>query len=161
MTPATQPLGALIGNNLAQLAYVCPDLDRATAFFADKLGLRFLRLGEAELDGVGVTFALAQVGDLSYELMQPATQEGVFGSYLKGREDQTLVFHHVGLMVDDFDQASASVRAAGYEYALSDDTPAFRYGFIDTTPEFGHMLEVMQAGPDGKALYERVRRGDF
>jgi hypothetical protein len=153
---------ALIGNyrDVLQLGYVTRDLERATAFFEEKLGASGFVLADHQLVGdfggrqreFAMRVALARVGDRQIEIIEPVS--GAVEFYRDGIDyDRSVVtLHHVGIGVpggiEAWDQVVTDTRASGDDFTVifaSDDSPDFRirFGYVDTRPHYGHYTEYL------------------
>ena len=86
------------------MAIVAPDLDAATGFWAEALGLPVTRIEDVPAEGVRVAFL--PVGESNIELLQPTDAESGVARYLEKRGPG---MHHLCLEVDDI------VLQIGYE----------------------------------------------
>lgn len=133
-----------------QLAYVTTDLDQALAQIRATTGIQTF----ASLDmtpeivwrgtkhALKARAALAWAGETMVEVIEPHGEEmAVWKRGLEG-DGFRLAFHHVGVMVDDFDAARAEVLAAGHSIAVEGEIPGIaRWLYLDYTATLGHFLE--------------------
>lgn len=90
--------------------------------------------------GVGVQkLAFVWVEDLNYELIQPISGD-VLAIYRDALPtDDSLKFHHVCHIVDDWDALWAKAQAQPCEVVLRGSTPGMlEFCYIDTRPWLGH-----------------------
>ena len=108
--------------DVIQLAYVTDDIDAAVAWFEGTLGTTSCHTryksslgGVAHVDGKVVDewvidVALVNAGPTNIELIRPVS--GAVDLYRRGiRPGAPATFHHVGVRVEDFDEATALARS--------------------------------------------------
>ena len=109
---------------LHHVGYVVPDLDTAIAFYADTLGLRLDRRGDAG-PGMGFEVAVFRLGDgtTGIELIRPTTEVGPFAEFLRANPAGAL--HHIAYTTDGpLTGAVAAVQGCGLELGvLTKDGP--------------------------------------
>lgn len=126
------------------IAIVAPDLDEATGFWAEALGLSVERVEDVPAESVQVAFL--PVGESHIELLQPTDAESGVARYLEKRGPG---MHHICLEVDDIDAALARLQEANVplinETARTghDDT---RYAFIHPKGTGGVLVELYEKG---------------
>lgn len=144
--------------DVIQLAYVTDDIDASVAWFEGTLGTSHCHTryrsslgGVAYVDGELVDewvidVALVNAGATNLEIIKPVS--GAVDMY-RGpiRADVPATFHHIGVRVDDFDEATALIESAGRRWELHGDNGAIRFGYVDMTAELGHHIEVMELTP--------------
>jgi catechol 2,3-dioxygenase-like lactoylglutathione lyase family enzyme len=154
--------------DVIQLAYVTDDIDEAVAWFEQTLGTsrchtryRSSLGGIAYVDGELVDewvidVALVNAGATNLEVIRPVS--GAVELY-RGpiRPGAPATFHHIGVRVDDFDEATALIERAGRRWELHGDNGAIRFGYLDLTAELGHHVEVMELTPGFEAYLARLR----
>ncbi|MCA9969634.1 MAG: methylmalonyl-CoA epimerase [Anaerolineales bacterium] len=131
------------------MAIVAPDLDAATGFWAEALGLPVTRIEDVPAEGVRVAFL--PVGESNIELLQPTDAESGVARYLEKRGPG---MHHVCLEVDDIDAALARLKAANVPL-INDEARAghggTRYAFIHPKGTGGVLIELYELAADGSA----------
>ena len=156
--------------NFVQLGYVTDDIEAAAAYLESTLGtgtcvrsyqssLGGGRLPSAPggpraayvvVDGVlagqwTIDVALVNAGRTNLEIIRPVS--GAVGLYQDAvRPGEPATLHHVGFVVDDFDEASAVVAASGRSWKQYGDNGRIRFGYLDMRAELGHFVEVMELG---------------
>jgi Glyoxalase/Bleomycin resistance protein/Dioxygenase superfamily len=145
--------------NVWQLGYVTTDLDRAIDFMGDRLGLEDCR----QLPSDTATFlvgdtpspwevkvAMGARGGLIVELIEPVAGEIEFYTrVLPADEEFAVRLHHIATFIEPGDEAwrnlesllAASGLKVDYTVLIPDRV---RAGYVDTTAELGHWLEVCQ-----------------
>lgn len=162
--------------NFLQLGYVTDDIDAAAAYLESTLGtVTCVKHYRSELGGglppsaggeAGASFvvvdgkpaqqwtidvALVNAGPTNVEIIRPVG--GAVDLYRGAvRPGVPATLHHMGFVVDDFDEADAVVAAAGKTWAQYGRSGGIRFGYLDLRAELGHFVEVMEldeASADG------------
>jgi hypothetical protein len=90
-----------------------------------------------------IDVALVNAGPTNLEIIRPVG--GMVDLYRGAiRPGQPATLHHLGFLVDDFDEASAIVAASGRSWKQFGDSGAIRFGYLDMTAELGHFVEIME-----------------
>jgi hypothetical protein len=137
-----------------QNAYVTRNVDKALAGFRERADIRAvlemelpLQLWTPRGEGTGVQkLALFWVEDLNYE-----PKEGdVLAMYRDALPaDDSLQFHHVCHVVDDWAELEAKVAASPYPVVLKGGTPGkLQFCYTDTRSWLGHYTEYVWMVPD-------------
>ena len=151
-----------------QVGYVTDDIDAAAAYLQSTLGTVECRVHRGSSMGGGrppsmggepgstwvvvdgkpadewvIDVLLVNAGATNIEVIKPV--RGSVDLY-RGplRRDVPVTMHHLGFRVDDFDEATEVVHAAGKSWAQYGETGGIRMGYLDMTAELGHFVEVMQ-----------------
>lgn len=154
---------------VVQLAYVTDDIDAAVAWCQDTLGTsRCHVIRNSSLGGVAVVdgevaeewlidVAMVNAGDTNLEIIRPVS--GAVDLYRNGiRPGAPATFHHVGVRVDDFDEATALITSLGRSWSQHGSTEGLiRFGYLDLTAELGHQVEVMEIGPGFRSYLDKLR----
>lgn len=124
------------------IAIVAPDLDSATGFWAEALGLPVTRIADVPEEAVKVAFL--PVGDSNLEILQPTDTESGVARYLEKRGPG---IHHICLEVADIDAVLARLQAANVplinEKAKSGHGGT-RYAFIHPKGTGGVLVELYE-----------------
>lgn len=168
---ARRPLRSLsdLLREVIQLAYVTDDIDAAVTWCEQTLGttpchtIRGSSLaGVAVVDGVTaqewlIDVAMVNAGDTNIEIIRPVS--GAVDLYRDAiRPGSPATFHHIGVRVDDFDEATALIAAAGRSWIQHGTTEGLiRFGYLDLVAELGHFVEVMEVGPGFQRYLDRLR----
>jgi len=161
-------LGDLL-RDVIQLAYVTDDLGAGVRWFEASLGTSgcHVRLGSAlggavHVDGELVDewvidVALVNAGATNLELIRPVS--GAVDLYRDAiRPGAPATFHHLGVRVDDFDEATALLAATGRSWAQHGELAgSIRFGYVDLTAELGHHVEVMELSPGFESYLDQLR----
>ena len=124
------------------IAIVATDLDEATGFWADALGLPVSRVADVPDEAVRVAFL--PVGESNIELLQPTSDDSGVARYLQKRGPG---MHHICLEVDELDVALAQLKAANVpliheEPRVGHDNT--RYVFIHPKGTGGVLVELYE-----------------
>ena len=156
--------------NFLQLGYVADDIDAGAAYLESAMGTGKCvkhytsslgggrppasagdpRTAFVVVDGVLadewlIDVALVNAGPTNLEIIRPVG--GAVDLYRDAvRPGVPATLHHVGFVVDDFDEASAVVAASGRTWAQFGDSGEVRFGYLDMRAELGHFVEVMELG---------------
>jgi catechol 2,3-dioxygenase-like lactoylglutathione lyase family enzyme len=151
----------------AQIAYAVPDVDRAAAHWATRVGAgpfivrRHIELDEVWYRGEASMFdhssAYGQWGSVMVELVQdhgstPSAVRERFGPDESG-------LHHVAHIVDDLEAAIAYLHAHGYATVMSARTSTdVWFHFLECTAADGpdHLIELYERSPGLVGFYEMV-----
>ena len=92
-----------------------------------------------------VRLALTQIGELTFEIVQPLAGENIFADHLASKGEG---LHHIGIFVPKIDDAVAEATERGYTvlqsgrgYGRAGDGG---YAFLDTQSELGTILELIE-----------------
>jgi hypothetical protein len=183
MSPAARPASGLFSDprpvtaigdlfaNIWQVAYVTDDLDRAMEDAKARLGVEQLievpTGGEFyrgdELVEWNARIAMGARGGLIFELIQPVSGEiEVYTRYLPANGG--LGFHHFAAFLETGDDAWDSLKGVLAEQGLGIDYTLIipgrvRAGYIDTSAQLGHFLEVCQLQPDDIQTFSGLVEG--
>jgi len=160
-------LGDLL-SNIWQVCYVTPDLDAGMALLRDRYGIE-----STEVPTAGATFLAgeepapwdvrvsmgARRGPI-VELIEPVAGEVDF--YRRAlRDDGELGFHHVATYVPLGDESWSAIgdllagEGLGFEYTVL-IPDRVRAGYVDTTKQLGHYLEVCQLQPADTEFFDSL-----
>jgi hypothetical protein len=145
--------------NVWQFGYVTTDLDQAVEFMSERFGLEHcIRLGAGggtflvgdEPAEWEARFAMGARGGKIVELIEPVTGHVDFYTRVLPPDGSFAVrLHHIAALIDNGDEewerVSRLLAASGlrFDYTLLIPDRA-RLGYVDTTAELGHMLEICQ-----------------
>lgn len=149
-----------------KLGYVTNDRDRAIEIVQDRFGIEeFVRFDpkfdittdDGRHGAISMSCAFSAGRDMFIEILQPV--EGltdVFTSALRGGSDCELVFHHVGVIVDDIAAVKAAATEQGLTPALDAELPTGMFVTYTYLPMFGHWVEHVQYDGDSRAFLDSV-----
>jgi hypothetical protein len=164
--PTTMALCDLLADHV-QIAYVTDDIDAATQHLETMLGTAPFHInrnaslgGTIRVDGAiadewEIHAAMTYAGATNIEVIQPV--RGAVDLYTDGiRPGHLLTIHHLGFVVDDFDEASRVVAASGRTWIQEATFGDIRFGYLDVTDELGHYAEIMELGPRATAYFASI-----
>ena len=98
---------------------------------------------------------LAQSGDIHVELIeQHCDSPSCYRDLIpKGQEG----FHHIGVIVEDYDAELARYEANGFPVASSGTFGPLRFCYVDTSPVMHGMVEVLEDLPFIHNYFARIR----
>lgn len=154
--------------NIVQIALVVKDLDETVRQWSDRFGVgpwsfytygpplvqRMTRHGEPT--EYTMRIALANVGPMRIELIEPVEGDTVYAEFVR---DHGFGVHHLGVLVDNMEEALGRARDAGL--AMTQDGAGFgpdgdgHYAYLDTEPLMGTTIELIER-PKRRAAPERV-----
>jgi hypothetical protein len=151
---------SLLPGRVFQVAFVVRDLDAALGRYTGLLGGAPWRCyafsaaihRSASYRGGPTDFSVRlALSDTSpqYELIEPQRGPGIHADWLEERGEG---FHHLGVVVDSLDEATARMKAAGYDTVQTgagfggDGDGA--YAYFDTTRDLGFVVEAVE--PPGR-----------
>jgi Glyoxalase/Bleomycin resistance protein/Dioxygenase superfamily len=148
--------------NIWQVAYVTTDLDRGMQTLRDDFGVKNC----TEVPSAGATFlkgdepaewearfAMGARGGAIVELIEPVGGEVEFyRRFLPQDGSAALRFHHLATFIPTGDEAWGSLTDVLASSGLKVDYTVLipdrvRAGYVDTTAELGHFMEVCQLQP--------------
>ncbi len=138
-----------------QNAYITRDIEKAVESFRTRAGVTDVMRYEGEVEvitprgrGPAVNkLAFIWIGDLQYELIQPVSgYVDVYRDALPA--DDSLLFHHVCMRVDDWDTFRAKVERQRYPVVLEGGSDALKYVYLDARHFLGHYLEYTWMTPE-------------
>lgn len=120
-------------------------IEAVLPLYAGLFGGTFVNGGDDPVLGIR-TVQLRLRPDLRVELLQPAADD----CYLHGHLDRHGEgFHHMTLLVDDLEEAMASVEAAGFELTGTDASdPTWRATYIRPRSGFGMLFQLVETPSD-------------
>ncbi len=97
------------------------------------------------------TSAYGQWGDVMVEFVQQnCTNDSVFSNRPYG-------VHHVARFATDLDAELAQLAQAGFATAMTAESGAVRFAFVDGNANLGHFLELYQDAPQIREFYAAIR----
>lgn len=150
---AESPVG--IGS-IDQVAVVVRDLDASMERYVNEFGIGPWSVYMFSPDWIQMTFrgqeqgyvmklALAQVGDMMYELIEPVQGPNTYEEFLNEHGEG---LHHLGYFVDDIDVAIEQMERAGYEVLQSGRGMGTNndggYAYFETENALGHIVEAIE-----------------
>ncbi len=157
-----------LGNGIAQVAILVPDLMKAIKHYYDDFGIgpwHIYTYGKplvTEMSYRGqpsdykMRIGLSYFGPMRIELNQPLSGETIYSDFI---EEHGYGVHHFGLLVEDMESALDLAEKAGYEMVM--DGSGFgldgdgHYAYLDTEDALGVTLELIDR-PERRAEPEAV-----
>ncbi len=124
------------------IAIVAPNLDEATGFWAEALGLPISRVEDVPDEAVKVAFI--PVGDSNLEVLQPTDPSSGVARYLEKRGPG---MHHICLEVEDIDAVLERLKKANVPLINEDAKIGHgntRYAFIHPKGTGGVLVELYE-----------------
>ncbi len=153
----------LDGRRVLQNAYVVNDIYQSIDKWTTVVGLGPFFLIEnvsleAKYRGAPVTLelsvAMAQAGPINIELIQQHNAvSSCYRDVYRGGEEG---FHHVCMLVQNFDQELRRYTRMGYALSLEADMQAYRFAYVDIHAELGCHVELVEDTPTIRQLYSRI-----
>lgn len=159
-------LQPLTNHKILQIAYVVNDVEAAARRWVKTFGigpffiLKSPEVGKPIYRGragkVNFSAALAQAGDVHIELIEQHCESPSCYRDLvpKGREG----FHHVAVIVEDYDMEVARYESLGCPVAASGEFGPLRFCYVDTSATMGGMVEVLEDLPFIRNYFARIRK---
>ena len=174
-TPGSRPQRAatslplpFLRNGVAQIAFVVEDLDRTVKNYYHLFGIgpwtfytyekpfvpHMSRHGEPA--DYAMRIALSYFGDMRVELIEQLHGDTVYQEFA---QEHGYGIQHLGVLVDDMEQAITQAEAAGI--AMVQDGAGFgpdgdgHYAYLDTQELIGTMIELIER-PKGRKKPEKV-----
>jgi len=88
--------------------------------------------------------ALAHVGRLQWELIEPLDDESIYAQFLAERGEGV---HHVGLAVPDYAGAIAALEGKGREVLFGGEYNGVTFAYLATDDDLGVITEIFDAPP--------------
>src|SRR5262245_58085825 len=144
--------------NFFQLGYVTRDIDLAIEGLRRRAGSGDFQIVPAVAPYTHIRrIALSWSGSTMIELIEP--DPAVPSVYLEAlpRTAADIALHHLGFLTDDFAAMLSRLEAEGFSVPMR-----MSYGdmldccYADARAQFGHYLEYVQLGDDGRRWFEAV-----
>jgi hypothetical protein len=157
--------------NVWQYGYVTTDLDRAIQMLGDRYGLEHcvtvttagssFAVGDEPAEWEA-RFAMGSRGGTIVEVIEPIS--GAVDFYRRFLPDDgsfAVRLHHLAAFVDtgdeEWERIRAILRTAGHDFDYTMIIPGrVRAGYVDTSAELGHLLEVCQLQHDDLAFFSSL-----
>jgi methylmalonyl-CoA/ethylmalonyl-CoA epimerase len=152
MAESTRPIVKVSG--LHQVGIVVRDLEDSMKHYESIFGIGSWQvitvdpsiLSDMTYHGrpVQYTFrvALATVGQIELELLQPVEGENIYSDFLKEHGEG---LHHLGhVKVDNLDEAVQALEKDGFACLQSGRYPGGAYAYMDMVKPLGYIIELVQ-----------------
>jgi catechol 2,3-dioxygenase-like lactoylglutathione lyase family enzyme len=139
-----------------QIAVVVRDLDAAMRTYVHDYGISPWEIygfdpgnvADLREDGERVErawrLAIAYVGGVQWELIEPLDEESVYARFLAETGGG---LHHVGVAVPDFDGTLADQAGRGNGVLLGGEYKGIRFAYLDTVGDLGFVTEIFSGAP--------------
>ena len=88
--------------------------------------------------------ALAQVGQMQWELIQPLDEESIYARFLAANGEGV---HHVGVAVPSFDATIETLRERGRDVVFGGEYKGVDFAYLGTDRDLGVVTEIFAAPP--------------
>lgn len=148
-----------------QLGYVCRDIDRAMATFAERCGVAEFGIMEGPMPHYGRApvqkIALAFRGEVMVELIQPQTDVPTIYTHSLPPDDVSARLHHLGYLVEDeeeWERVEAHHVRLGNPRVAGANLDIIRYSYFDTSADAGHFTEYFLPTEEMTAFWNALPR---
>ena len=147
----------LIAKQMHQVSVVVSDVQAAVERYWNLFGIGPWQiftfeppeLSDATIHGktesYSMRIALAYMGDVQWELIQPLTGPSIYREFLDQHGEGV---HHVSFGVDDYDGAVASMQEQGIDMLMGGSWHGATFGYMDTEKELGVIVEMFKLSSD-------------
>jgi methylmalonyl-CoA/ethylmalonyl-CoA epimerase len=139
-----------------QVSVVVPDLDAAMRTYVDDYGIGpwdVYEFDPGNVEGMheggrpvkrSWRLALAQVGDLQWELIEPQDDDSVYARFLAEHGPGV---HHLGMAVADYDRTLGELGGRGHEVLLGGTYNGVTFSYLSTDRDLGVVTEIFDGAP--------------
>jgi methylmalonyl-CoA/ethylmalonyl-CoA epimerase len=139
-----------------QIALVVRDLEATMRTYVDEYGIGPWEIYEFNPDTVRDMredgqpvertwrLALAQVGQVQWELIQPLDEESIYAQFLAAKGEGV---HHVGVAVPSFHGTIDELEAKGRPVAFGGEYKGVNFAYLSTDTDLGLITEIFAAPP--------------
>jgi len=148
------------------MGYVVRDIDRAMRhwvdvcgvgpwFYVDKLPITAFRYHGIRYDGIHLSIALANSGDVQIELIQQRCDTPSMGRdfLAAGREG----LQHWSSWPEDYDAIYQRALASGYTVGQEGDSPRGRFVYFASEGHPGTVIEMADLTPTRRRIFDQIR----
>jgi methylmalonyl-CoA/ethylmalonyl-CoA epimerase len=140
-----------------QIGIVVRDLDAAMRKYVDDYGIGPWKIYEfnpgnaKDLREYGQPvkrswrLAIAMVGQLQWELIEPLDNEGIYARFLAEKGGGV---HHIAVAAQSFDEMLAMEAERGIDVVLSGEFEGVRVAYLGTDRDLGVLLEIFSGMPN-------------
>ena len=88
--------------------------------------------------------ALAQVGQVQWELIQPLDDESIYARFLAEKGEG---LHHIGVAVESYEDTIAALEAKGRRVVLGGEYGGLNFAYLGTDGDLGLITEIFSGAP--------------
>ena len=141
---------------MLQVSMVVPDLDAAMRTYVEDYGIGpwdVYEFNPGNVEGMheggravehSWRLALAQVGDVQWELVQPLEGDSVYARFLSEHGPGV---HHVGVGVRDYAKTIEELSGRGHEVLLGGTYNGVTFSYLSTDRDLGVVTEIFDGAP--------------
>ncbi|HEY7603988.1 MAG TPA: VOC family protein [Gaiellaceae bacterium] len=145
-----------IFNGTLQVSVVVPDLDKAMRTYVDDYGIgpwHVYDFNPGNVAGMHEAgrpvqrswrLALAQVGEVQWELVQPLDEDSVYGRFLA---EHGAGVHHIGVAVPGYEGTISELTGRGHEVLLGGTYNGVTFAYLSTDRDLGIVTEIFDGAP--------------
>jgi methylmalonyl-CoA/ethylmalonyl-CoA epimerase len=135
-----------------QVAFIVRDLNAALETFVYEYGVApwsIIEMGPGVIEGLvhnaepaefSTRIALAMIGNVKWELIQPLDDKGPFAEFLAANGEG---LHHIGMGVANYDEALARLRDKGHDVLSGGIHQGIRFSYLSTDRDLGAITEIV------------------
>jgi hypothetical protein len=141
-----------------QVCVVVRDIDKAMRTYVHEYGIGPWDIYDFSPDTVqgmhesgepverSFRLALAMVGKLQWELIQPLDEESIYARFLAEHGEGV---HHVGVATPSFDGTISALKSKGHEVVFGGEYNGVNFAYLSTDRDLGVITEIF-SGPPGE-----------
>ena len=151
-----------------QIGIVVRDLDAALRRYVDDYGIGPWQVHEFDPEdaedlheygqpvgrsgrGAVTRFAIATVGRVMWELIEPLDEESVWARFLAEKGEGV---HHIAVATPNFDDAVAAQAKRGNDLVLSGTFSGVKLAYLPTDRDLGVIVEIFEGTPGAEQVPE-------
>jgi Glyoxalase/Bleomycin resistance protein/Dioxygenase superfamily len=139
-----------------QVAFVVRDLEAAMEMYVSDYGIgpwdiyEFTpdNVRDMREDGESVArswrLAIARVGQVQWELVQPLDEDSVYARFLETNRPGV---HHIGIGVRDYDSTLEELTERGHDVVLGGEYNGISFSYLSTDRDLGVITEIFSGAP--------------
>ncbi|MGE5273116.1 MAG: VOC family protein [Verrucomicrobiota bacterium] len=139
-----------------QVSVVVPDLDDAMRTYVDDYGIgpwNVYEFNPGNVQGMHEAgqpverswrLALAQVGEVQWELVQPLDDDSVYARFLAEHGPGV---HHIGVAVQDYESTVGELTGRGHDVVLGGTYNGVTFAYLSTDRDLGVVTEIFDGAP--------------
>jgi len=154
-----------LAQNVFQIGFVVPDIQKAMAFFKETLGVpEFLFIDDPGLEDetylgkpapLKVNLAFGWCGDTQVELILPIAGVSTYSKFLDHNPKGGM--HHYGIEVANYAQGVKDMESGGFSLVQGGRHNETKFAYFDTTGTIGALTEIVYLQPEEKAFMQTLK----